>query len=80
MEQQPSVGRIVHFVQEGVESPAAHRAAVVTEVYESGITLAVFKRMGLGALVMGGPCVEQFEGVQYDPEMRPNTWHWPERV
>jgi YD repeat-containing protein len=70
-EQKPSVGRMVHYVLGGVETPAAHRAAVVGELHDDGtLELAVLLPLGWQVLPR----------VTYDEEGRPGTWHWPERV
>ena len=69
----PSVGRIVHYVLEGVESPHADRAAIVTEVYDDETRAA-----GLIALAVFGFEEILFKPhVRYDAERRPDTWHWP---
>lgn len=83
-EQQPSVGRIVHYVSYGtpVQPNGSQaftsecRAAIITEVSEE---------TGFGKLV--GLCVlnptGQFfnRGVEHDRTGETGgTWHWPERV
>lgn len=88
--QQPSVGRIVHYVSHGTPTRAdgtqafqsACRAAVVTEVDPfdpDRVGLAVLNPTGqfFHSLAAGG-CAHN------DPartaEYRGGTWHWPERV
>lgn len=68
MEQKPSIGRIVHFVNGSGE----HNAAIVVDVYDGGVVhLNVFRRFGGSGFVT---C------VIYSSEMKPCTWHWPERI
>lgn len=72
MEQQPSVGRIVHFVpvaHPGVEAPC--QAAIVTGVDDGTVSLTVFAVHSSTTW----PAVEQSEPVH-----QRGTWHWPERV
>jgi hypothetical protein len=75
-EQNPSVGRMVHYVTYGTpggEFPAgAHRAAVITEVWSTEtVSLAVFNPTRLFFN----------SGIGYDSTaQKPGTWHWPERV
>ena len=85
MEQLPSVGRIVHYVAYGTpggEFPAGVcRAAIITEV---GIRLGdpaqldPDHRIGLCAVNPSGLFFNQ--GIRYDADKAPGTWHWPERV
>jgi hypothetical protein len=75
-EQQPSIGRNVHYVAYGTpggEFPAgAHRAAIITQVHEGGVVgLAVLNPTGLFF----------HERVPYDATgQQPGTWHWSEFV
>lgn len=81
MEQQPSVGRIVHYVSYGTpggEYPSVCRAAIVAAVddYQDS------PRVGHVSL-----CVLNPEGMFFDKAVlhdeeskRGGTWHWPERV
>lgn len=75
-QQQPSAGRIVHYVSRGSADgvfPPACRAAVVTEVY-TGSPAA-----GLAVLNPSGLFFDQM--VPYDEDDKtPGTWHFPERV
>lgn len=84
MEQQPSVGRMVHYVAYGTpggEFPAGVcRAAVITEV---GIPLGSTGpdpdgRVGLCVLNPTGQFFNR--GIPYSADAKPGTWHWPERV
>ncbi len=75
IEQQPSVGRIVHYVAFGTpggEFPAGVcRAAIITGVGTgTNVSLAVFNPNG-----------QYFDNECFhDPAKAPGTWHWPERV
>jgi hypothetical protein len=88
-DQQPSVGRIVHYVSHGTPPRADGtqayeskcRAAVVTELCEDGdpdhdgcVSLAVFNP--------GGQFFNRHVGRSDGGEGSPvgGTWHWPERV
>lgn len=68
MEQQPSIGRIVHFSFRGEVSPA-----IITHVYGDlrTVDLAVFPR---GA--------ESYSGERVGPESNGEVgwWFWPPRV
>lgn len=76
--QNPSIGRVVHYVAFGTpggEYPVgAHRAAIVTQVHprESDVV---------------GLCILNPTGMFFTPEVKfdasgrvPGTWHWPEYV
>ena len=78
-EQQPSVGRVVHYVAYGTpggEFPAGIcRAAVVTEVNPEP------NPNGLVGLCVLNPTGQFFNrNLPYDAAKVPGTWHWPERV
>ena len=91
--QQPSVGRMVHYVSYGTpggEYASACRAAVVTEVSESvtnGIGLCVMNPEGMffnrdvhyheGELLKPG---EYRAALCGDRDYAGGTWHWPARV
>jgi hypothetical protein len=82
-EQRPSVGRAVHYVAYGTpggEFPAGVcRAATVTEVYnDSPITGEVREKVSVCVMNPTGLFFNQ--GIPYDPQKAPGTWHWPERV
>lgn len=72
MDQVPSVGRIVHFVEAG-----ACRAAIVTDTRDDeSIDAVVFSPAGLG-YERNAPHADSSD----DPaEREGGTWHWPERV
>lgn len=77
-EQQPSVGRIVHYVShgspDGTHPAGEHRAAIITEVYGDATDIA-----GLCVLNPNGMYFQR--SARYDATaQQPGTWHWPERV
>lgn len=78
--QQPSVGRVVHYVAYGTpggEFPAGVcRAAVVTEVDQ--VDPEPMLRASLCVLNPTGQFFNRW--VPYSAEPKPGTWHWPERV
>lgn len=73
--QQPSVGRIVHYVSYGTprgEFASKCRAAIVAEVAGPP---------GSASLVVLNPTGVFFNVCSQDEdEKRAGTWHWPERV
>lgn len=89
MDQQPSIGRIVHYVSYGTpgqEYTQECRAAIITEVALDPrlIGLAAINPTGLffHSLADGG-CLQHEYGPTPDKPcelMRGGTWHWPERV
>lgn len=85
--QQPSVGRVVHYVSQGSpvlpdgsqKYPSTCRAAVITEVEDP----AGQAGGGIVALTVFNPEGLHFNhGISHvDAEhMVGGTWHWPERV
>ena len=86
MEQQPSVGRIVHYVAYGTpggEFPAGVcRAAIITEVHSDPGALDLAIGVPYVNLCVLNPTGMFFNlQVPYDPlGERPGSWHWPERV
>jgi hypothetical protein len=65
----PSIGRIVHYVQDGVK--VRHRPAIITAVQEGGAIEAEVFGLGSARFV---------SGVMEDEETKAiATWHWPER-
>jgi hypothetical protein len=75
-EQQPSVGRIVHYVSYGTpggEYSSQCRAAVITETSTKtdSVGLAVLNPEGF---FFNRGCVHSEE------QHNGGTWHWPERV
>lgn len=89
----PAVGRVVHYVAYGTpggEFPAGVcRAAVITETIrerDKDFTEAdwgAFPTGGTGriAICVLNPSGLFFnQGIPYDPNKAPGTWHWPERV
>lgn len=90
--QQPSVGRIVHYVSHGTPVradggqafTARCRAAIVTEV-ELGVPKSLGgERVGLAVLNPTGIFLHSLEagGCKYHDADEPpgGTWHWPERA
>ena len=77
--QQPSVGRVVHYMArgsaDGVYPPVA-RAAIITEVGDTWDTIGVFVISPTGMFHRS-----LFEGgCAYDEDGAPGTWCWPARV
>ncbi len=75
----PSIGRIVHFVQEDLK----HRPALIVEVWNpTCVNLQVFldgtNDAQLGTASLGLARWETSVAFSEDP--RPLTWHWPEKV
>lgn len=67
--QNPSVGRVVHYVQYDGDRCCA---AMVTGVEPDG-------KLGLHVMPPGGGCHDQDE-VPHSERVMHGTWHWPERV
>jgi hypothetical protein len=71
MDQKPSIGRIVHFVEEN----GAHSAAIVTGVQGDvivGLLTAPFRDSPMS--------ISHPAGFTHDESgQTPATWHWPER-
>ena len=67
----PSVGRIVHYVDENNDCIAA----LITEANDTSesqmVELTIFPP---------GASPEVKENVEIDSSHSPNTWHWPELV
>lgn len=79
--QQPSVGRIVHYVSYGTpggEHPSVCRAAVVTEVDREMVGGDGWV-VGLAVLNPTGMFFNR-DVVQNEAVHEGGTWHWPERV
>lgn len=78
MEQQPSIGRVVHYVAFGTpkgEYLPEHRAAIITAVSgddSQTVSLCVLNPTGMFFN----------QGCHFDSSSEPagGTWHWPERV
>lgn len=67
----PSIGRIVHFVENGI-----HFAAIVTKIWsDTCINLYVFDD-GSGNLSSN----TKTSVVYYEDASQDYTWHWPEKV
>lgn len=83
-EQQPTVGRIVHYVSYGTpggEYASQCRAAIVAEVDEYQPDPAGKFLGHLNLCVLNPDGLFFNKGVlQSEGEHRGGTWHWPERV
>lgn len=87
--QQPSVGRVVHYVSYG-EFGRACQAAVITEVIqpeELAVGLCVLSqdgmRFGLGVSCDEGEPLKPGEARAFlcgDRDYPGGSWHWPARV
>ncbi len=88
--QQPSVGRVVHYVSHGTPVrddgsqafPSECRAAVVTEVETAPRTLGGV-RVGLAVFNPTGMFFHSLAAggcVQREDNQVGGSWHWPERV
>lgn len=80
--QEPSVGRIVHYVSHGTPVledgtqafPKACRAAVITQL--TGIVHVV----GLAVLNPTGMFFHPEVACDHSEDQEPGSWHWPEIV
>ncbi len=90
-DQQPSVGRIVHYVSHGTpvrgdgsQAFASEcRAAIITEVELGTPTSLGGERVGLAVLNPGGMFFHPLTAggcVQRENNKVGGSWHWPERV
>ena len=83
-QQQPSVGRVVHYVAyylgtPGGEFPAGVcRAAVITEVYE-GTPSDPGHPDQIGICVMNPTGLFFNRHIPYNEAKAPGSWHWPGR-
>jgi hypothetical protein len=83
--QQPSVGRIVHYVSYGTpggEYTSQCRAAVITEVESAPMSLGG-ERVGLCVLNPTGMFFHSIADggcAQREDNKTGGSWHWPERV
>ncbi len=67
----PSIGRIVHYIQNNGQPSAA----IVTGVRESGaVDLTVFHAEIAPTFAMAVRCADEFE------DQMAGVWRWPERV
>lgn len=86
--QVPSIGRIVHYVAYGTPGgeyqAGAHRAAIITEVYEplAGTLISETVDMTRAGLCVLNPTGIFFkDAIPFDPTgQQPGSWHWPEHV
>jgi len=70
----PSVGRVVHYV----DAYSNHRAALIVEMLETRtdsllVGLTWFRPQS-------GGWIWEPEPIKYSEAKERNTWHWPERV
>lgn len=63
----PTIGRIVHYVEEG----GTHKPAIITSVGEKTVNLSIFHD---GGSVGGG--LE----IPFSEKPKEGTWHWAEVV
>jgi hypothetical protein len=76
MDQQPSVGRIVHYVD---EERGACRAAIITEIVAEP-TVSYAGRVHLTEFGPHGTCPRRDVDGQREATKFAGTWHWPERT
>jgi hypothetical protein len=72
-DQKPSIGRIVHYIDE----EAGHCAAIIVGVADDQETCELrifwpYQHVRPGA--------DWAPHVPHDETAKPNTWHWPEQV
>lgn len=77
MEQQPSIGRVVHYV--GIEGQ--HFAAIITDPAFVVDRDAAEPHTAQALTVLAPNRAPFYVAANYDPAgTAPLTWHWPERV
>lgn len=79
MQQQPSVGRVAHYVSYGTpggEYVSECRAAIITEA----VTSEVGVDWPVSLCVLNPTGLFFNTDVAYSEERKGGTWHWPERV
>ncbi len=70
---QPSIGRVVHFVD---QASLVHLAAHIVKVWsQTTVNLFVLPN---GSEVVGNGYVAT--SISFSEEPKPYTWHWPEKV
>jgi len=89
-EQQPSVGRIVHYVSYGTpggEYESECRAAIITEASPNSTVVGLFVANPTGLFLNRdvtyheGDVGHDHAGAEIPQRSyRGGTWHWPERV
>ena len=81
-EQQPSIGRVVHYVLPDGRYPGEHRPAFIVKIWgPTSVNLIVFVD-GTNDYPAGGASPRWATSVQLDASETPapGTWHWPEYV
>lgn len=81
--QNPSIGRIVHYVIPSGPHAGAHRPAIITAAYADGlVNLTIFTDQEDDCSPLGesihGHLIRGFAVRPGNPD-EINTWHWPER-
>lgn len=84
MNQELSIGRIVHFVLNSGANAGAHRPAMVVGVAnEYTSDLQVFTNGTKGEMPKGDSLPNVFwkpKAIQDEVGKTPGTWHWPEPI
>ena len=82
--QEPSIGRIVHYVLDKGPHAGAHRPAIIVAVANQyTVSLQVFTDGHKGDMPRGDECPNVFwrSACCIDEETkRPGHWHWPEQA
>lgn len=77
MEQQPSIGRVVHFVYGDVHVPAI----IIDPAFEERRPEDEGGDRIVQSMYVFTMIVSNFHTTAiYDPAAAPGTWHWPERA
>lgn len=73
MDQEPSIGRIVHVMTHPHDAAGFQseiRPAIITEVYSDTVALQVFYKHGL----------QEWDNVPFSEKYKAGYWSWPPRV
>ncbi len=85
-EQQPSIGRIVHYVLDTGPDAGQHRPAIIVRTWgdlpTSPVQLQVFTDSDADETSNDQlpPVMWKTSRIQDASGLQPGTWHWPERV